>query len=49
MAESKSMETTTRSIGDSAVDGLFGGAIAGILMAVYLVIAMSSFRSRSLV
>ena len=39
MAESKSMETTTRSIGDSAVDGLFGGAIAGILMAVYLVIA----------
>jgi hypothetical protein len=39
MTESKSMETTTRSIGDSAVDGLFGGAIAGFLMAVYLVIA----------
>ena len=39
MAGSKSMETTTRSIGDSAVDGLFGGAIAGVLMAVYLVIA----------
>jgi hypothetical protein len=39
MAGSKSMETTNRSIGDSAVDGLFGGAIAGILMAVYLVIA----------
>ncbi len=39
MAGSKSMEKTTRSIGDSAVDGLFSGAVAGILMAVYLVIA----------
>ena len=39
MAGSKSMERTTRSIGDSAVDGLFSGAVTGILMAVYLVIA----------
>jgi hypothetical protein len=39
MAGSRSMEKTTRSIGDSAVDGLFSGAVAGILMAVYLVIA----------
>ncbi len=39
MARSKSLDATTRSMGDSAVDGLFGGAIAGILMAVYLVIA----------
>jgi hypothetical protein len=39
MAESKLIEKGTRSLGDSAVDGLFGGAIAGILMAVYLVIA----------
>ena len=39
MAESKSIEQGTRSLGDSAVDGLFGGAIAGFIMGIYLVIA----------
>ena len=38
MAESKSMERGNRSLGDSAVDGLFGGAIAGVFMGIYLVI-----------
>ena len=39
MAEIKSTAKTSISYGDTAVDGLLGGALGGGLMAIYLIIA----------
>ena len=39
MAESGSVIRETSSVGDAAVDGLFGGLAAGVLMAIFLVLA----------
>jgi uncharacterized membrane protein YagU involved in acid resistance len=38
MAEMKTMTKTNISYGDTAVDGLLGGALSGGLMAIYLII-----------
>jgi len=39
MAESRSVIRETSSVGDAAVDGLFGGLVAGVLMAIFLILA----------
>lgn len=39
MAESKLINSKSKTIGDSAVDGLFAGVMAGLVMTIYLVAA----------
>ena len=39
MQNGKQLVSVQRSFGDAAVDGLFGGMVAGVLMALYLVVA----------
>ena len=38
MRNSQLLIQTSSSTGDAAVDGLFGGAVAGVMMAIYLVV-----------